>query len=162
MTKDKRRSVVCLSAWNCCQDSQLSWPLLPRLQLHVAGKTWAETAHCTGLRYAAMLWFLGVNFLWIRTSLDISGHLWTSLDLWILRLAASWLRVGQVAGRDGTPQKLGPHLVRSLRGLPHTAKDKSCQEKRSKTKYHEMWELWERHVNCKCEPIHCDSSGLFL
>jgi hypothetical protein len=25
-----------------------------------------------------------------------------------------------------------------------------------------MWELWERHVNCKCEPIHCDSSGLFL
>ena len=63
---------------------------------------------------------------------DISGHLWTSLDLWILRLAASWLRVGQVAGRDGTPQKLGPHLVRSLRGLPHTAKDKSCQEKEVK------------------------------
>ena len=91
-----------------------------------------------------------------------SGHLWTSLDLWILRLASSWLRVGQVAGRDGTPQKLGPHLVRSLRGLPHTAKDQSCQEIRSETKYHEMWELWECHENCKCEPIHCDLSGLFL
>ena len=85
--RQKTRFVVCLSAWNCCQDSQLSWPLLPRLQLHVAGKTWAEIAHCTGLRYAAMLWFLGVNFLWIRTSLDISGHLWTFGSF-------GWLRVG--------------------------------------------------------------------
>ena len=157
MTKDKRH---CLSAWNCCQDSQLSWPLLPRLQLHVAGKTWAETAHCTGLRYAAMLWFLGVNFLWIRTSLDISGHLWTFGSF-------GWLRVGFELAKWLVEMELDRSSVRiscvPWEGFPTRQRTRVAKKKEVyRTKYHEMWELWERHVNCKCEPIHCDSSGLFL